>query len=103
MHAAMVFPYLLLRKTKSENYGFLSKTIARRLKQWKNGDLDGLYNEGKALQMRLTKGRRRKVETEAQQFNKLMNINKISRAIAKLTDTSKGVSRTDFYREAHTI
>ena len=42
-----------------ENYGFLSKRIARRLKQWQDGDLDGLYNEGKALQKRLTKGRRR--------------------------------------------
>ena len=53
MHAAMIFPHLILCKTKSENDGFLSKTIARRLKQWQDGDLDGLYNEGKALQMRL--------------------------------------------------
>ena len=60
MHAAMIFPHLLLCKTKSENDGSLSKTIARRLKQWQDGDLDGLYNEGKALQISLTKGSRRK-------------------------------------------
>ena len=72
MHAAMIFSHLLLDKTKSENDGSLSKTIARRLKQWEDGDLDGLNNEGKALQMRLLIGSRRKTETEAQQFNKLM-------------------------------
>ena len=44
MHAAMIFPQLLLCKTKSKIDGSLSKTIARRLKQWQDGDLDGLYN-----------------------------------------------------------
>ena len=60
MHAAMIFPHLLLCKTKSEIDGSLSKTIARRLKQWQYGDLDGLNNEEKALQMRLLKGSRRR-------------------------------------------
>ena len=64
----MIFLPLLLCKTKSENDGVLSKTIARRLTQWQDADLLDLYNEGKALQMRLTKGSRRKTETEAQQF-----------------------------------
>ena len=41
--------------------------------------------------MRLTKGSRKKTETEAQQFNQLMKTGKISSAIAKLADTSKGV------------
>ena len=57
MHAAMIFPHLLLCEspkvllttTKSEIDGSLSKTIARRLKQWQDGDLDGLYNEGKTV------------------------------------------------------
>ena len=61
----------------------------------KDGDLDGLYNEGKALQIRLTNESRRKTETEAQQFNKQMNTGKILSAIAKLTDTSKGVLLLD--------
>ena len=60
MHAAMIFPYLLLCKTKSENDESLSKTIARRLKQWQDGALEDLYNEGKALQMRLTKRKKNK-------------------------------------------
>ena len=62
IHAAIIFPHLLLCKTKSKNDGSLSKTIVRRLKQWEDGDLDGLYKEGKALQMRLLKGSRRKTE-----------------------------------------
>ena len=95
MHAAMIFPHLILCKTKSEIYGSLSKTLARRPKQWQDGHLDGLYNQEKALQMRLLKGSRRKTETEAQQFNKLMNTGKISSAIAKLTDTSKSVFSLD--------
>ena len=103
MHAAMIFPHLLLCKTKSEIDGSFSKTIARRLKQWQDGDLDGLYNEGKALQMRLLKGSRRKTETEAQQFNKLMSTGKISSAIAKLTDTSKGVLSLDEIVKGKTV
>ena len=103
MHAAMIFPHLLLCKTKSEIDGSLSKRIARRLKQWQDGDLDGLYNEGKALQMRLLKGSRRKTETEAQQFNKLMSTGKISSAIAKLTETSKGVFSLDEIVKGKTV
>ena len=95
MHAAMIFPHLILCKIKSKNDGFLSKIIARRLKQWQGGDLDGLYNEGKALLMRLLKGNGRKTETEAQQSNKLMNTGKISSAIAKLTHTPNGVLSLD--------
>ena len=103
MHAAMIFPHLLLCKTKSKIDGSLSKTIARRLKQWQDGDLDELYIEGKALQMRLLKGSRRKIETEAQQFKKLMNFGKISSAIAKLTDTSKGVLSLDEIVKGKTV
>ena len=53
--------------------------------------------------MRLTKGSRRKTETEAQQFNQLMNTGKISSAIAKLTDTSKGVLSLDEIVKGKTV
>ena len=87
----MMFPQLMLFKTISESDGSNSKTIARRLKQWHKGELDELFKEGKALQMRLVKSKKKKVETEAQQFNKLRNTGKKSSAVAKLPDTSKGV------------
>ena len=103
MHAAMIFPHLQLCKIESEIDGSLSKSIARRLNQWQDGDLDGLYNERKALEMRLTKGSRRKTETEAQQFNKLMKAGKISSTKAKLTDTSKGVLSLDEIIKGKTV
>ena len=87
----MIFPHLMLCKTKSESDGSNSKTIARRLKQWHKGELDDLFNEGKAPQMRSAKRKKKKVETEAQQLNKLMSTGKTSSAVAKITDTSKGV------------
>ena len=103
MHAARIFLHLLLCQTKSEIDGSLSKTITRRLQQWQDGNLDTLYNGGKALQMRLLKGSRRKTETEAEQFNKLMKTGKISIAIAKLTDTSKGVLSLDKIVKGKTV
>ena len=77
-----IFPHLVQCKTKLEKNGSHSKTIERRLKQWHKGELDKLFNEGKALQMCLVKSKKKKVETEAQQLNKLMNTGKISSAIA---------------------
>ena len=91
MHATMIFPHLMLCKTKSESDGSNSKTIARRFKQWHKGELDELFNEGKALQICLVKSKKKKVETEARQFNKLMSTGKIYSAFANLADTSKGV------------
>ena len=53
--------------------------------------------------MCLTKVSRRKIETEAQQFNKLMNTGKISSAIAKLKDKSKGVLLLDEIVKCKTV
>ena len=53
--------------------------------------------------MCLLKGSRRKTETEAQQFNKLMNTGKLSSAIEKLTDTSKGVLSLDEIVKGKTV
>ena len=53
--------------------------------------------------MRLLKGSGTKTETEKQQFNKLMNTGEISRAIRKLTDTSKGVLSLDEIVKGKTV
>ena len=53
--------------------------------------------------MRLLKGSIRKTETEAQQFNKLMNTGKISNKIVKLTDTSKGGLSLDEIFKGETV
>ena len=88
----MIFPNLLLCKTKSKNDESLSKTIARRLEQWQEGDLDDLCKKNG-----------RKIEIEAQQFNNFMNNGKISCAIAELTNTSKGVLLLDEIVERKTV
>ena len=41
--------------------------------------------------MQLVRSKKKKAETEAQHFNKLLSIGKVLSAFAKLTDTSKGV------------
>ena len=81
----------MLCRTKSDSDGSNSKTIAKRLKQWHKSELDELFNEGKALQMRLAKSKKEKVETEAQQLSNLTNTKKIWSDFANLTDISKGV------------
>ena len=57
----------------------------------------------KTLQVRFAKASRRKTETEAQRFNKIMNTGKISSAIAKQTDASKGVLSLDEIVKGKTV
>ena len=84
----MIFP-LLLCKMKPKNDVSSSKTQARRLKEWTEGDLNDLHNQERALKKLLTKVNRQKTEIEDHQLNKLTNAEKISNASAKLTDASK--------------
>ena len=84
-YAAFVFPHLVLPKTKREVDGSISKIIGRRLKQWNAGQIEELFEEAKAIQMRLVKNNKRKDEKEAKIFNKNMEKGKISSAIRCLT------------------
>ena len=69
MKAAMILPHLQLPKTKSETNGSNSKTQSRRINLWKQGPLDGLFTEAKALQIRHPKQKRSEVINEAKQFD----------------------------------
>ena len=86
MKTAMIIPHLLLPKTKSETNGSNSKTLSRRLILWKQGLLDELFTETKALQIRHPKQKKSEVNEEAKQFDKLMSTGKISAAIGCLSD-----------------
>ena len=90
-YAAFVFPHLVLPKTKREVDGSISKIIGRRLKQWNAGQIEELFEEAKAIQMRLVKNNKRKDEKEAKIFNKNMEKGKISSAIRCLTEETGGV------------
>ena len=92
MKAAMILPHLLLPKTKSETNGSNSKTLSRRIILWKQGLLDKLFTESKALQIRHPKQEKSEVNKEVKQFDKLMSTGKISAAIGCLSDKkTKGV------------
>ena len=82
MKAAMIRPHLLLPKTKSTTNGSNSKTLSRRIILWKQGLLDELFTEAKALQFRHPKQKESEVNEEAKQFDKLTSTSK--RSAAKL-------------------
>ena len=86
MKAAMILPHLLLPKTKSETNGSNSTTLSRRIILWKQGLLDELFIEAKALQIRHPKQKKSEVNEEAKQFGKLTSTGKISAAIGCLSD-----------------
>ena len=81
MKAAMLLTHLLLPKTKSETNRSNSKTLSRRIILWKQGLLDELFTEAKALQIRHPKQKKSEVNEEVKQFDKLMSTGKISAAI----------------------
>ena len=72
MKAALVLPHLLLPKTKSETNGSNSKTLSRRIILWKQGLLDELFTEAKALQIWHPKQKKSEVNQEVKQFDKLI-------------------------------
>ena len=86
MRAAMILPHLLLPKTKSEINGSNSKTLSHRIIVWKQGVLDELFTEAKALQIRHPKQKRSEVNEEVRQFDKLMSTGKVSAAIGCFSD-----------------
>ena len=49
--AAMIFPHLILPRTKNSIDGFVNKTISRHLKMWSQSQVDELFSESKALQL----------------------------------------------------
>ena len=104
MKAAMILPHLLLPKTKSETNGSNSKTLSRRIFLWKQGLLDELFTEAKALQIRHPKQKKSEVNEEAKQFDKLMSTGKISAAIGYLSDKkTKGVLPLNEVIEGKTV
>ena len=91
MYAALILPHLVLSKTKTEVDGSISKIIGRRLKQWNSGQIEELFEEAKAIQLRLVKNNKNIDEKEIKRFNKLMEKGKISSSIRCLTEETGGV------------
>ena len=93
---AMVMPALLLQKphskSKSKEH---TECLRRRMTAWKEGDIEGLLREGRAIQSLLTsEGRRMKTNDDSnlRRFSTLMLNGNVRGAIRLLSeDRSKGV------------
>ena len=69
----MEFAFLLIKEIT------IAKTLSRRIILWKQGLLDDLFTEAKALQIRHPKQKKSEVNEEAKQFDKLMSRQNICR------------------------
>lgn len=77
----MVIPALLLQKphskSKAKEHG---AHVNRRLKQWMNGDINGLLNEGRTIQEKLGRHKQRSGEHTARISAKLIIEGKVRAA-----------------------
>ena len=90
MMATIMFPLLLQKPSPSSKTSDHVKYLERRLVMWKEGKLKNLLNEGKAIQSRMTKGKR-KAENGEQRFVHLMEDGKISAALRCIGSLQCGV------------
>ena len=103
LRATVVLPILVLqqfhRRSKSKE---LAACLERRLKTWKDGDLESLVEEGRAIQQRLSKTRTSQSDSNlARTFANLMFQGKTHAALDLLTNNGKGgVLHTDHVLES---
>ena len=94
LKAAMLMPLLLLQKphitSKSKEH---VQCLERRLKQWKEGDINGLVREGQTIQQRLSwrsnknhKNEEMREARQARSFARLMMEGKVHAALCMLSD-----------------
>ena len=94
MKAAMVMPALLLQKphprSKAKDH---TLHIERRLRQWSEGDLEGLMNEGYTIQHQFSRqhqNRYRSAQQTARVFAKLMMEGRVRAALRLIAEDSNG-------------
>ena len=89
MKLMMILPHLILPRTKAENAGS-NAIIQRRLDSLTQCQFLELYNEARAIQVRLPKQKTPKEESDLKSCNKFMCQGKISSALKCLSDHQKG-------------
>ena len=67
-YAAFNFPLLVQPKNKCEDDGSISKIICRRSKPWNAGQIEELFEEAKAIQMRLVKKQQKERRERGENF-----------------------------------
>ena len=91
MKAAMVMPALLLQKPHPRSKA--KDHLERCLRQWSEGDLEGLVNEGYTIQHQFSRqhqNRFRPVQQTARVFAKLMMEGKVRAALRLIAEDSNG-------------
>ena len=94
LKALMVMPSLILQRTSNKcKMSKIKSHIERRLNHWKNKDVEGLLNETRTIQKRLSHRQKpQSTEEKARIFAKLVLEGKVNAAIRVLNDdTSSGV------------
>ena len=94
MKAAMVMPALLLQKphprSKAKDH---TLHLERRLRQWSEGDLEGLMKEGYTIQHQFSRqhqNRSRSAQQTAREFAKLMMEGRVRAALRLIAEDSNG-------------
>ena len=72
----MVIPHLILARTRMEDDASNNKTIARRLDQWTNWDIDSLFLEAKSVQERMSRTKAKLSFDEYKELDKDMSTEK---------------------------
>ena len=83
-------PHLLLARTKDASDGSIGKTLNRRMDQGLNGQIENLFNEAKALQLRQKKTTTKHKHDTFKDFDQQMTTGKFSNALRCLDETQKG-------------
>ena len=90
LYFAMVMPHLVLARRKEKRETFIGKTIHRRMEAWLSCEFEALFNEAKALQLRIPKVRKTQNRDEMKSFDTQMSSGKISNALRCLDESQKG-------------
>ena len=80
--SAIIFPLLLQKPAPTSKTRDHVRYLEKRIVMWKDGKLDDLLNEGRAIQGRFSKKKRRKQElSQSSRFVSLMEQGKVSAAL----------------------
>ena len=83
LYYAMVMPHMVLARTKENRETSTGKTIQRRMEAWLSCEFEALFNEAKALQLRIPKVR--KTQNPNVQVSQKSNVLSLQEIVGKKT------------------
>ena len=89
--AAIIFPLVLQKPSQGSKTADHKRYLEKRLVMWKNGNLNDLLNEGRAIQKRFSRKKKSAPAKKEERFIKLMEKGKISAALRCIGSLETGV------------